>query len=1014
MDFAAPAAVSHAAQASFSRAEGKREESPQPTAIVSDATGSREAEKTFSDKAISPASEVSSMEPTPDVPTPAAVRPKRKTQKPVEPEVPPANQADNYNDETPAHTSQVGALNPSARPEVRTEPTLAESSVAALPKRQPQMPLKKNEVKAMERARSEGQAASVPSDVTPVEPERMAPVIFPEGQTEARASPSLDESEIGPPMPADKRKGRPSKVPPQMVPPDVSRPELPDESWTTPVENVQEVPSVVGDAVQPTATSPSTHMPALPPRASSITASESTSNPSVGVPNRSRQTSAQLPEIRGKSVTAQHARLARRVACIICDEVPTHLQKDCPRVKAGLESLQDLLEEREDEEPSDTTEASIQAIKAWIDRLTTIRKKVMGLEGGQVARSVSPNRAAPKLAMAKLQGNHAVQQEMATAADPATNAVNGKTGQARDPTPPLPITTDRTKHSEAIQPVSPANDRSTTPFHPLYLKALSRPRTAGSLSGLSASDAVIETGGSDQGSSGDESEGGDPSVEDDDYSHSKETAYSVESGSDNESASGSDEEDGSDESATTETESLPSDGSDLAKILTKPLSERQKRAARESAASIQHFDLTMPPDDDNSDIVGSDSDDEQDVRKGGSDSSIADFGEAEDESKASEASEIRTLARPPELAAKSNTSSPQSHRSSRSFAAIDDHAGESPAVDEFEGAVALREAIDEEDRPEREAMAGILVEESADKDEAPRSHIISQGLPSPPSSHDNDFFPEIIPTQLASGMDVDHSPSVSKRSTRPNKALLAPPIELDRPTSDRRLRSASRETTGEPSQLFRGYRSPVLDSSPTVAGNASSRPTRTTRTSVERSPLASQSMRTSNTSSPQSAAVRSIKTAKEPSQQSSTSRKASPGATLDIDGGRGSKTPSRVSTPPSSSHQSAHHFLVKPSPVSGEWRCSIISGRPARFISTPSALSSPRGTFAIPNQTLQNDSDPRKSAIYDPALPSPRNASLQRLSIERSTRATASLWRLTSSRCERPFERESPSLFAHP
>ncbi|ORX36037.1 hypothetical protein BD324DRAFT_651941 [Kockovaella imperatae] len=91
----------------------------------------------------------------------------------------------------------------------------------------------------------------------------------------------------------------------------------------------------------------------------------------------------------------QKAVLASRGRCSICLSSPLHLQKDCPSVKAGVESLERILEERKLEAEaqmkktmtnrrksrvSQETRDSIDAIESWIRRLTTVRNRVMGLQ----------------------------------------------------------------------------------------------------------------------------------------------------------------------------------------------------------------------------------------------------------------------------------------------------------------------------------------------------------------------------------------------------------------------------------------------------------------------------------------------------------------------------------------------------------------------------------------------------------------------------------------------------------
>jgi len=530
----------------------------------------------------------------------------------------------------------------------------------------------------------------------------------------------------------------------------------------------------------------------------------------VPLPSRSRQSSAarqssvKPPEIKGATIKAQQARIASRVACVICEQLPSHLQKNCPRVKAGVESLQELLTEREEEEPDDMTEASTQAIKAWIDRLTTVRNKVMGLDNGRKGSSV-PSSAPPNLnskqiaAQAKVDQVNEVESEGSSSG--STEEIPPQPTESKQAAPhALPNGDTTSGPSTPKSPASATPEQPNAPLHPLYLKALSRPRKAGSLSGLSTSDAVIETGGSSEGGSSNGEDGSGKSSDDDqsssegdEASHSGASQLSGAS-DDEEDSSGNMDEDDTSRSDLSEDESIPSDQS-LRKILTATLNERQKRAARQSAASILPADLTNEEDDDQSSIAESSSAGARKSRKGGSVSSIGDFGDAEEDTRTSEGSEIKSLTQPPAVVAASNISSPESRRSSRSFMAHDEQAGPSPVNAEFDGDIAMREAIEEEDQPEREAMQEVVMEESAaNQVDAPRSHVISQGLPSPPSSNDNELVPETIAIEPGNG---DLSQTISTQKKKATRASLAPPVELEQSGSGRRLRSASREVTVE-------------------------------------------------------------------------------------------------------------------------------------------------------------------------------------------------------------------------
>lgn len=638
--------------------------------------------------------------------------------------------------------------------------------------------------------------------------------------------------------------------------------------------------------------------------------------------------------------------LASRAACVICFKTPTHLQKDCPSVKEGSGGLEQLLQVRqaqlkeekqkksqgkananrgkrtkntgEEVDTAGMAEHSITVIVDWITRLKhreALKKKV---EGRAAVSESTPSSAE-------------VQSPSSSLLVPAT-----QDRPVADPTEARSATSAATPSKSA-----PNTPKAPTPGEPstvriLHQKALERarrrPRKAGSLSGLSASDAVIETGSSDSETESPASISTKlPSIE----PNSDESASEAESdvaasgppsdeagsdaddapeldaegdirmadatnqpGSDPEEHASSSDDDNDDGNADSESDephssarsssassssrrsTSPSTSSSMSngdpeasflRMMQKPLSAKEKKQARLSAASLgpsQTLDALV--EDDSSDVDDIE-DDEGDVvpvpsqRRRGSDSSI-DVGHGEDDDEVMETmSDIRPSspsqppvvlgdddepedesgdgvnadrASPPDTAMRPQSPEPASDtqrtdvkiatpkpkRHSTSLVEMDREAGASPEVEQSEGARALEAAIADEETPR------ILVEETFALDKRPRL-VISQGLPSPPSSNGDE---DLVATQL---QDVDTSPQTTprpKRSTRgagrPSRAsqratqpsvsqvsqtsqpprrsargaksvtvspsLLTsalPAAESSQPTSSRRMRSVSRE-----------------------------------------------------------------------------------------------------------------------------------------------------------------------------------------------------------------------------
>ncbi|WWC58664.1 uncharacterized protein I303_101208 [Kwoniella dejecticola CBS 10117] len=376
---------------------------------------------------------------------------------------------------------------------------------------------------------------------------------------------------------------------------------------------------------------------------------------------------------------------------------------------------------------------------------------------------------------------------------------------------------------------SPARDHSAPP---IYLKALAS--KAGSVSGLSVSDAVIETGSSASESEDEEDESG--------------------SGSESESEDGSDDDTPSRNSRSRSSGSVsrsPSptfvkhtdslDPPSLDAFMSMPLSQKLRRRARQSAAGMQDVEMAEE--------IEEESDTESTPERqlpaasfaargrAGSESSVGEFAdEKSDEDYDMDEDEVMPFTQMHDLAAVGedaqtesieNTTLPEAisnqpskspahpaiePSSRRSFADLAGGTSPSPIIAEFPGSIALQEAIDEDAAADRITGADELAETS----DARRRHENPQGLMSPPSSPGGDVqdnLPEPMPaTQLINGdnsqMELTPQP-VKGRVTRglAKASTLAPPVELASSASQpvpfspprrRHTRSMSREPTAEP------------------------------------------------------------------------------------------------------------------------------------------------------------------------------------------------------------------------
>ncbi|OXM76367.1 hypothetical protein C364_06048 [Cryptococcus neoformans Bt63] len=273
----------------------------------------------------------------------------------------------------------------------------------------------------------------------------------------------------------------------------------------------------------------------------------------------------------GDKEASQTANKPEQPQCLICHG-SSHPQKDCPVVKAGVPRLQQVLLERKEEDES--PEAAVAAIEMWIDRLGRVTSALMGTP-------VTKGRGKQSSGLTTQAKQTPSSQAAAAAAVP----------------PSVPAVETESSASESSKSPSPPPPKAPSPvptFPPIYHKALSR--KAGSTSGLSVSDAVIETGSSASESS-----------EDEDGSAESGSGYGSESETESESSASIQGQNAISRSGSTSTSSSSSSSSpspsppppDLSKLdpqaalrhfLTAPLSQKQRRAARDSAAHMQVVD----------------------------------------------------------------------------------------------------------------------------------------------------------------------------------------------------------------------------------------------------------------------------------------------------------------------------------------------------------------------------------------------------------------------------------------
>ncbi|KAL7424755.1 hypothetical protein Q5752_000439 [Cryptotrichosporon argae] len=422
---------------------------------------------------------------------------------------------------------------------------------------------------------------------------------------------------------AKKKRGRPSKSDP------IVESDSPSPAPTAPVDVASNAPvtpvtvSTPGPSTAPATSTPKSAKSVGRPRKSDLATppSETTTR-----------------TLSGSAIQEQKARLNARTQCKICGQVADHLQKDCSIVKGGADALRARLGQvqtslvavsgnsEEDDELRSRIEAEEKSVRMWLKRVENIGAKVKGTATPVRAAAASP---------ATGSGSLWVPGTPATPAAEAGNAVAASSTETRVPPSPLAAaavtwSAPRTAHADAddadgessasdsdeaedeeedvnsSRPAADGQAGATKP--PIYLKALARPRRPGSMSGLSVSDAVIETGESSESSSDEPN-----SSSDDD-------------------GSGSDSSDDDDDTASTTSLPADTDPEELARrFMSRPLSQKEKRAARLSAAAM--LPITNGEDGDGEDDDDDAEDDEVDVRhtqrsaRRGSGSSIGDFEE---------------------------------------------------------------------------------------------------------------------------------------------------------------------------------------------------------------------------------------------------------------------------------------------------------------------------------------------------------------------------------------------------
>lgn len=536
------------------------------------------------------------------------------------------------------------------------------------------------------------------------------------------------------------------------------------------------------------------------------------------------------PNMKDTTKTAPGLKDARPI-CLLCAKETKHVESECPLVLEGVSALKHRLAERKAEvsaaakkekmlvRPAQQSDPQLQALHKWITRLTSIKSKVVNgtphkkpadeaagetePEGDPIEKhnaewlaSVRAKEATEKSTASQTASAPAkptpngvapstpaiLKQPVKPAAKTTTDATPkaaGKTTQDATPkpvdsTPMQPTAVEEPSDSDsgsnsgeeedasapATRTVFPGVGTPETPFYPqaLHLKAAARPRRPGSMSGLSVSDAVIETVDSDESDSGSSSDDSDDSTSD-----------TSDSDSDSDSDTGSD----------SDTDSISSSAADLdpealmRQIMTKPLSQRQRKQARRSAASMHNVAG------EEEDVSDASSDEETPARtqaRRGSDSSIGDFAEPMlvDEVEVDADTESDDERERAALVSAVEDATASIGSTARSFLGV---SVTSPVPQDLPGDIVMQEAISED----AELDMGVEAEESTGDD-----LVATQIVPAPEPKR---------PTRRAAAPASQPTPAAQPASQPTRRSLRAasrePPATQPAPT--RRTRAASRE-----------------------------------------------------------------------------------------------------------------------------------------------------------------------------------------------------------------------------
>lgn len=394
-----------------------------------------------------------------------------------------------------------------------------------------------------------------------------------------------------------------------------TEPELP---WD-PREPFAAAPERTSETPQPSSAAPEPS-PDGPAHPTAATEPDSLEQTTPAAKKRSRKSDATTPVANGKqngtpgsaksaTATPKSAAAAPSTPCVICGELNSHLQKDCPAVAAGVEKLKERLEvrradlvqlrkegkNRRQSDMKGLDEASdygCQAIKSWIQRLTNIAAKVNGTESPAKSMAATPQSPATVAVKTPVPVTPATAEEPIVIDDDEEEDEEDEEDEDKEADGTSSAASSRASSPNSSAASTPVVVAPETPFYPatIHLKALARPRRPGSMSGLSVSDAVIETG-----DSGSESE---------------------ESGSENENESLSGAS--SDNSSSDDEDVDPAEL--MRRVMNKPLSSRQRQRARLSAASMHHVEEASA-----SDIESDEELPQHALQRRGSDSSIGDF-----------------------------------------------------------------------------------------------------------------------------------------------------------------------------------------------------------------------------------------------------------------------------------------------------------------------------------------------------------------------------------------------------